>query len=336
MVETFTSPQRSNWSGTAFPTVGLFAGLMFFRTDLGILYYYNGASFAELAGGTGGTIATFQWDANRTTGVSNAGWTSIPFGGTFTEYPFVAVSLEEGDASAVLRFRNVTKTAFEVRSSSGSSHAIHYFSCTPGSWMINSSVLLHTFQEITTMNSHNSDGIQFPRTFLRTPAMFGNSQVATADPGGQKPGLNFSGTPSTSDVDRHGTHAIAWHSNNASGYGITVMAIESTGAGQNSNNPTSTGSGSFKAGHKFEAGFFYSTATTGTITWNGAFSVAPAVLVDSSGFDTFQGVGENVTTLTANPTTVSALYRAVRGANSGQAFFATDKGFNSTPARRLV
>lgn len=280
-----------------------------------------------------GLSQTFQWDMDRKGAIGNGGFSFVPFNGTFDEVP-VVVAFIENTGSPLCRLRNISKTGFEVQQSGGGPSAVHYFACTPGVWLVNG-FLVQTAELATSLNSANAGWVNWFRPFKRTPALFACAMVGVVDPGNQKPGIIYTGTPSTADPDRFGTKGLGIHMNNASGNAVTIIGVEPTGPGVIGTNPLSGGSGSFKAGHKFEAGYFRTPAALGSITFASPFAAAPALVFTTSGFDGYQNSGENIGGYRITPITTRFDYE-VSSAPIGCQWLAMDKGFGSTAARRLV
>ena len=293
----------------------------------------------DLLAGVNGLYATFEWDADRVTGVSNAGWTTVIFNSPFSTYPVVAVHPENG-SDTQMRIRNLTKTGFQIQSDIGAPHPVHYMAFTPGVWVVNG-ILVYALEHTVVTSGTYHQGVSFLRPFARTPAMAGSyAGSGPVDPGNgviEIGGFSSIQNGITSDLNS-ATKSVYLNATSNTQHGRGILAVEPTGAAVNGSNPVSGGSGSFKAGHKIEAGVFRDAAAgSGTLTFASAFGAAPAVVgILSRAFDSgIVSSGPHRWRLSANPSTAAFSY-GDSTTPCGIHWIAMTRGFNSTSARRLI
>ena len=288
---------------------------------------------------------TFQWDATRTTGISNAGLTTVTFGGTFTEYPVVVAVAEKGDAATnVLTIQDVTKTNFKVKSNSVSAHAVHWFACTAGVWLVNSNIIYaghgSTGGEGGNINRRVSR-VDFSRPFPRTPAVM-SAYIALPDdntvPNSYHTAYyDFPNALGDLDAAVFGT-VLEQNAAGTVARGVGYVAIQSSGAAQNGGGAfTSAGASTLKAAVPFESGFARkSVAGTGpfTATFSAAFAAAPVVILGGANADVQET--SSIVTVNVTPLTTSFDFNNSGGTGVGMGWMAIKSGFDSTTARRLI
>ena len=216
---------------------------------------------------------------------------------------------------------------------SGQALTVNYFACTPGIWLVDGNLIYAMVYGGATQSRE----IAFVRNFSKTPSI----QVtgcANANQDPQTSGVVYAlqtlPTTVTTDLDA-GTRGAFVGINAGTSPCLQVLAIASTTGANNGGTYTSRGSASFKAGNKFESGFFRvpGPLQTGTVTFSSLFTTNPIVVLTGVNTD---AVNNNAATanLTSLPGTTSFSW-VNNNWPLGMMWLAIDPGHDSTQATRL-
>lgn len=257
------------------------------------------------------TSGTFEYEAGRSTGISNSGYTTVSFGTPFTYPPVIACTGEEGDSGVKVAIRNVTTTGFDVKSDSTASHAVHWFACTAGRWKFSSGALIYA--QVHTIISSEKRDIPWPRPFDKSPGLGGaccenlNTNVAANQVvvmGGQT--FNTTAGTNLNFALRMGLYVGLFTANQGD---VHVIAVSATGNANNGTGTYTSGGAGLIGATPYEAGFARASSATGTVTFSAAFAAAPAVLLLPVNTENLTGLGATHVNLTANAGTTSFPYR---------------------------
>ena len=302
--------------------------------------YGNAADLAHTHSGIDSPLATgltdtLEYEGGRSTGISNAGFTTVTFASAFTYPPVVAVTLEEGDSGTKCHIRNVTTTGFDVKSSSGTAHAVHWIAMTAGFWKTGSNLI---YAGISTHITSEKRNVIFPRSFTKSPGMGGgccinldvnvdNNQAVIYG------GATFNSTAGT-NLNFATRNGIYYGLFTANGGDIHIIAITPTGDANNGTGTYTSGGASTIGSTAFEAGLVRASGATGTVTFSAAFPAAPAVVMVPVNTEALSSLVATHVNLTGNATTTTFPYRH-SAATNGFAWIAMSRGHGSISATRI-
>jgi hypothetical protein len=295
-----------------------------------------------LSGGASQTIPgsdTFEIEAGREATVSTTYGTptTVTFDTAFAEPPIVVCSHESANVGDHVTVIKVTTTNFTAYGNAA--NAFNWVACTAGTFEVKSGVIV---QAGTASTNTTTTGHATCYQTGKTPAIVG-SMMQTDDTdtaagkfnlmnrlfGGEtSSNLNFAGRSSTIGIN----------------YGVTIggqigafILFSQTSTVQTGNAATADGSQDTINTLSFEAGTIVEvTSTTPTLTFQTAFSAAPAVIVSGEGrSDELAGTSMSAC-LASVPTTTTLSATSTTDARSGYNWIAVEKGHTSlTTAKRL-
>lgn len=295
---------------------------------------FNSGAVQEVPG-----TETFEIDSGREVTVSTTfgSPTTVNFNSTFSKPPVVVCTSESTTASQEVVVIQTTTTSFTAYGVAAT--AFNWIACTPGIFQVESGVLV---QSGATGGSPNDVPISIYQTG-ETPAIVVNT-ASTDDAAGNQVSVGISGRifggGTTNDINNAGRSSMITATADASlaREGVSFILFSQTGTVQNGNTATAGGSQDALSSKNFESGTVMEvTSVTPTLTFETAFSAAPAVIISGESRDQSFSAGNWPAQLNAVPsTTVFTARLSTTDARTGFNWIAIDKGFvQVTTAKRI-